>query len=66
VPPPEHYPEGADGVRDELADAADGEPVVDAPATAPKSSPEASLLDLETPAQWRGVPIPPRHWLATN
>jgi RecA-family ATPase len=27
---------------------------------------DAPLLEMETPAQWRGVPIPPRHWLATN
>jgi hypothetical protein len=49
VPPPEHYPESADG-----------EPMVDIPLA------DAAPLVLITPAQWRGVPIPPMRWLATN
>jgi RecA-family ATPase len=38
----------------------DGEAGAKAPA------PEVTALELETPAQWCGVPIPPMRWLATN
>ena len=43
----------------------DGEPDMEAPTeVAPARRPPP--LALITPAQWRGVPIPPMRWLATN
>jgi len=40
-----------------------GSPVVEIPAA---TTGEAPPLVLVTPPQWRGVPIPPMRWLATN
>jgi AAA domain len=61
IPSADRYPESADDVRDGLADAAETAnklPRVDWVPAAP--------LALITPAQWRGVPIPPMRWLATG
>ena len=42
-----------------------GEPDVDAAAAAAQGA-QGAPLALITPPQWRGVPIPPMRWLATN
>jgi RecA-family ATPase len=56
---------------DEYPEAADGEPVVDIPVAdaggeVAGTKADAAPLVLITPVQWRGVPIPPMRWLATN
>jgi RecA-family ATPase len=58
--PPDNIP-----LPESLADyglSDDAGPAVDAPA----GTVEAPPLALITPPQWRGVPIPPMRWLATN
>jgi RecA-family ATPase len=53
VPPQDEYPESADG-----------EPIIEIdPVTVGGAAP---VLVLICPPDWRGVPIPPMRWLATN
>jgi len=66
IPPADDIPPASSLAEFGLSpDAADGLPVVDKPADSAKPK-EAAPLTLVTPSQWRGVPIPPMQWLATN
>jgi RecA-family ATPase len=69
-PPHDEWPDGADGVRDEPAEAAcestdDGRTN---PAKQAETRQAAEILPFETfdASRWEGVPIEPRRWIAHN